>query len=317
MAVRVSRDVGSMLRGSLDMPKHKLANAVGKGLSTLCPPRLGLSRTVAVDKAWTTRQRCATDQIEGRLFVSPGRSVPVWLDRGDCRRGQARSVGGDPAMPRASGRRVGERRQGTSPFSVVRVTSSIRGGAGNAPDGQAPPAPSSCRVSPATAEPAAWMSPPPLAGLSTLCPRRRSSTNRGAVGKGWTTPDDNVGHWCPPNCRILGDDERLAPLHMESAGPLPANGAGDDSGPSGQVSAYEERAPTWVAATGCFVRHQFATVISRISSEPVWMLPRRSMSSPQPTMPLNMSSRLPAMVTSSTGWLGSPFSIQIPDAPRE
>ena len=34
-----------------------------------------------------------------------------------------------------------------------------------------------------------------LAGLSTLCPRRRSPVNQVAVGKGWVTPSNDLGRW--------------------------------------------------------------------------------------------------------------------------
>ena len=114
-----------------------------------------------------------------------------------------------------------------------------RGGAGNAPDGQAPPAPSSRRVSSATAEPASRMSPPPLTGLSTLCPRRRSSTNRGAVGKGWTTP--LLAVW-PVSIRRRGRRATSSPNGRPNAlthrlGRMPANGHRVWV-PSGQVNAY-------------------------------------------------------------------------------
>ena len=44
---------------------------------------------------------------------------------------------------------------------------------------------------------------------------------------------------------------------------------------------------------------------------------RHSRSLPIISIPHSMSFRFPAIVTSSTGWVSSPFSIQIPTAPRE
>ncbi len=77
--------------------------------------------------------------------------------------------------------------------------------------------------------------------------------------------------------------------------------------------ATRSRAWSWQAA----YRQPPATVISSISQLPVWILPRVSISSPTPTRPLNIVSRFPAMVNSSTGCWMRPFSTQKPAAPRE
>src|SRR5690606_20914807 len=63
--------------------------------------------------------------------------------------------------------------------------------------------------------------------------------------------------------------------------------------------------------------HAPATVMLLIRISPQWMLPRVSRLLPQASMPRNIWARFPAIVTSSTGWLISPFSIRNPVAPRE
>ena len=59
------------------------------------------------------------------------------------------------------------------------------------------------------------------------------------------------------------------------------------------------------------------TVMRPTRIDPVRREPRRSTSRPMATMSRNMSRRLPAIVTSSTGCAISPSSTQKPAAPRE
>ena len=58
-----------------------LANDVGLGLFTLCPPRLRCLGTVAVDKAWITPP-AVVPRSEGSVFVSPGGQFLMSLDSG-------------------------------------------------------------------------------------------------------------------------------------------------------------------------------------------------------------------------------------------
>ena len=59
------------------------------------------------------------------------------------------------------------------------------------------------------------------------------------------------------------------------------------------------------------------TVRLSMSTDPVFLPPRLSVSAPTATMPPKMPRRLPAMVISSTGCAITPFSTQKPLAPRE
>ena len=63
--------------------------------------------------------------------------------------------------------------------------------------------------------------------------------------------------------------------------------------------------------------HSPAMVISSMSIDPVRIPPRTSMSDPTSTIFWYMSFRLPAIVTSCTGYVRRPSSTQKPAAPRE
>lgn len=77
------------------------------------------------------------------------------------------------------------------------------------------------------------------------------------------------------------------------------------------------RPRTCHAAIRTATAHAPAIVIGASSIEPQRTLPRRSMSLPIICSVSNIVFRLPAMVISSTGCTGSPFSTQKPAAPRE
>ncbi len=67
----------------------------------------------------------------------------------------------------------------------------------------------------------------------------------------------------------------------------------------------------------CAVCQVPATTIRPILSVGATVRSRRTRSSPTPSIADSISSRLPATVTSSTGYASSPFSIHCPTAPRE
>ena len=64
-------------------------------------------------------------------------------------------------------------------------------------------------------------------------------------------------------------------------------------------------------------RPYVASIMDSIRMEPTRVLRRGSASSPTATIPANISRRLPATVTSCTGYASSPFSTQKPATPRE
>src|SRR5206468_7995460 len=67
----------------------------------------------------------------------------------------------------------------------------------------------------------------------------------------------------------------------------------------------------------CAVYQVPATTMRPILSVGATVRSRRIRSSPTPSIADSISSRLPATVTSSTGYASSPFSIHCPTAPRE
>ena len=101
-----------------------------------------------------------------------------------------------------------------------------------------------------------------LAGLSTLCPRRRSSTNRGAVGKGWTTP-----------CRQRGQSALLCRGCPANDGPVLGNApqcvartrATTRVAPTGSVSYDEQCAGVLKRAAGCGVLRVCRRATTRVA----------------------------------------------------
>ena len=112
--------------------------------------------------------------------------------------------------------------------------------------------------------------------------------------------DRAVGHAVEAHLAQLGD--RLGPRMQrltESAG------AGAAAAREGAVEIEEQRS------------HAPDTTSSAKRMVGAAVDARKSRSSPTASMPLSISSRLPLTVTSCTGYASSPFSIQIPLAPRE
>ena len=123
--------------------------------------------------------------------------------------------------------------------------------------------------------------------------------------------------WVAIGCRA--SDARLG-MHQ-----APGRTLRSSAGPGGQRREHSTTAPTCRVSIDAGARRGRAvspvqppaTVRPSTSSEPQRTVPRGSTSLPTAAMARNMSLRLPATVTSSTGWTSSPFSTQNPAAPRE
>ena len=166
--------------------------------------------TGTVDEAWKTRQCDSLFEVrhadrggsgrdrEHRPFQSPKRSLAVadtdgtaWREWNIVPFNRSAELRFPPFAHRAFGF-MGDRRRGRSVENALPL-SFWSGSAGSRTERQA---------TSSEADPQGKREPTPLlingsalAGLSTLCPRRRSPVNQVAVGKGWVTPSNDLGRW--------------------------------------------------------------------------------------------------------------------------